>query len=78
MTDWDNDMDIWEHQVGPLTAGHLRLGDPEYADVPVLIAIYDGTSGRKLYTPAEIGYVGQGDRPEAVVITVIPTVADSN
>ncbi len=73
MTDWDRDTpEIWEYQLHPLTAGQLRLGDPQYADVPVWIAIYDGTGERQLYTPAEIGYVGDGDRPQAVVITAIP------
>jgi len=61
-----------------LTASHLGLGESEYGDVPVLVALYDGGEERKLYTPVEIGYVGQGDRPDAVVITVIPRATDSN
>jgi hypothetical protein len=78
MTDWQHSPDIWEYQLRPLTAGQLHLGPPEYAEVPVLVAVYDGTGGRSMYVPAEIGYVGERDRPEAVVITVIPRDAESD
>jgi hypothetical protein len=78
MTEWQSEMDLWEYQRHPLTAGHLSLGDPAYADLPVLVAVYDGTGERAMYVPAEIGYVGSGDRPDAVVITVIPQSSPSD
>jgi hypothetical protein len=77
MAEWDFSTDLWEYQMRPLTAGQLHLGQPEFADLPVLVAVYDGTGERTLYVPAEIGYVGEGDRPDAVVITVIPPTATS-
>jgi hypothetical protein len=77
MTDWQNFPELWEYQIHPLTAERLNLGDPEHADVPVLVAVYDGTGEPTLYVPAEIGYIGTGDRPDAVVITVIPRDSDA-
>jgi hypothetical protein len=76
MTDWRYATDLWEYQLHPLTAGQLHLGTPEYANVPVLIAIYDGEGAESLYAPAEIGYVGTGERPDAVLITAIARVSE--
>jgi len=72
MAEWSNDTEIWEYQRRPLTAGQLHLGTSEFADLPVLVAVYDGSGEREMFVPVEIGYVGRGDRPDAVVITVIP------
>jgi hypothetical protein len=76
MTDWENFTELWEYQIHPLTAGQLNLGHPDFADLPILVAVYDGTGERTVCVPAEIGYVGNGDRPDAVVITVIPRDAE--
>ena len=78
MTDWQNYPELWEYQMHPLTAGRLNLGDPDLADVPVLVEVYDGSGETTMYVPAEIGYIGTGERPDAVVITVIPRGSDAN
>ena len=76
MTEWRYSTDLWEYQLHPLTAGQLHLGAPDCADVPVLIAIYDGEGAESLYVPVEIGYVGTGERPVTVVITAIAQVSE--
>src|SRR4051794_32399248 len=78
MTEWQSEMDLWEDQLHPLTPGSLSLGDPAYAALPVLVAVYAATGDRAMYVPAEIGYVGSGDRPDAIVITVIPEGSPSS
>jgi hypothetical protein len=36
----------------------------------VVVDVHDGTAGRPTLTPVEIGFMGEGAKPEAIVITV--------
>ena len=71
MQNWDEQTDIWEHQGNALTVGELvsRLSDVQ-PDLPIMVAVVDGTGEAGITRPVEIGFTGQGDQPGAVVITV--------
>jgi len=69
---WDEDSGLWEHQGRALTVRDLRMAlsqaDPGLA---LRIELYDGAGGRRELMPVEFGYSGHGDRPQAVVLTVV-------
>jgi len=68
---WNDDPSHWEHQGLPLTVADLAHAlvavDPA---LPVLVASYDGAAEPPLCPPVEVGLVGEGDQPDALVITV--------
>ena len=69
---WDEAVEVWELQGGPhLTAGALRaLLERVDPSLPIRISLYEGVEGVVPYDPVEVVYVGEGDRPDALTITV--------
>ena len=74
---WGSAPDLWENQGQGLTVKKLRDAMEQmlvyragWADLPIRVELYDGTAARASLEVAEIGLWGQGDEPEAVVITV--------
>lgn len=69
---WDDAIEVWELQGGPhLTTGALRaLLERVDPSLPIRISLYDGAGGVVLYDPVELVYVGEGDRPDALTMTV--------
>jgi len=69
---WDEDSGLWEHQGKALTVRDLRMAlsqaDPGLA---LRIELYDGAGGKRELMPVEFGFSGHGDRPQAVVLTVV-------
>jgi len=72
MTEWEGESDLWEHQGRVLTVGDLRRAlvhaDPM---LPVRVELYDGAGVVRVLAPMELGPVGVGPAPTAVVLTVI-------
>ncbi len=74
---WDDESELWEHQGHHLTAGELArvLAQVDEA-LPLLVAVYDGSAATPLLAPVEVGLVGEGERPDALVITVTSTTPE--
>jgi hypothetical protein len=71
MADWDGLADLWENQGQELTVRDLvRALSTTDPALPIRVAVYDGTERRPLVMPVEVGFVGQGTAPDAVLITV--------
>lgn len=74
---WDDESDLWEHQGEHLTAGALaRVLVQVDKALPLLVAVYDGSAITPLLTPVEVGLVGEGEQPDALVITVTSTMPE--
>jgi hypothetical protein len=75
---WDRTPDLWENQGGGLDVRQLRraLDDAvayraEWAELPVVVELFGGAGDRTRLAVAEIGLTGAGDRPDAIVLTVV-------
>jgi len=68
---WNFEFELWEHQGTPLTVGALRLALTQADDdLPVTVAFHDGEHVHELEA-VELGPVGDGPRPDGLVLTVI-------
>jgi hypothetical protein len=68
---WDEAPELWELQTGPhLTVGRLvgmlSRCDPK---LPIRVTVYDGSDSRPVLDPVAVEYIGEGERPSAVVLT---------
>jgi hypothetical protein len=70
-TGWEESPELWEHQGQRLTVGELVqiLAEVDPA-LPLRFTVYDGTAGHRLLEPVELGYVGEKDRPDALLLIV--------
>ena len=70
---WDSAPDIWEHQGVALTVEELRRALSRVpGELPVNVSVYDGSRTATLLVPVEVGFTGEAEIPDAVVITASP------
>ncbi len=68
---WDEQTELWEHQGHPLTVAALKCAlDQLDPDLAVQVVLYDGADPHPLL-PMELGLIGEGPAPSALVITVV-------